>query len=94
VTNDSADSDSPDIPRLMRSVLGLAKRTDLGVELQEIPEWDGAGRRRLVVAINDSFGIEVHEDDLLAAKTLAALCDFVNLAIERSLADADPDADA
>jgi acetyltransferase-like isoleucine patch superfamily enzyme len=84
VLNDGGDTDLPDLPRLMRSVLGLIKRPEPAVELKQIPEWDESGRRRFVLAINDAYGLEVREEEVRAAKTLAALCDFVNLAIERS----------
>jgi acetyltransferase-like isoleucine patch superfamily enzyme len=86
VLNEGTDADLPDIPKLMRSVLGSARRPEPGVELREIPGWDGPGTRRLALAINDAYGIALCEADLRAAKTLASLCDLVELAIERSRA--------
>jgi acetyltransferase-like isoleucine patch superfamily enzyme len=86
VLNDGADTDIPDIPKLIRSVLGLARRPEAGVELKEIPGGDGPGTRRLALAINQAYGIALREEELRATKTLAALCDLVELAIERSCA--------
>jgi acetyltransferase-like isoleucine patch superfamily enzyme len=94
VLNNGADSGLPDIPRLMRRALGLMKRPEPAMELTQIPEWEESGRRRLVLAINEAYGIEVREEELQAAKTTAALCDFVILAIERSRPPAESDADA
>jgi acetyltransferase-like isoleucine patch superfamily enzyme/acyl carrier protein len=87
VLSDSADL--PDVPKLLRSVLGLARRPDPGVELNDIPEWDYSGTRSLVLAIKDAYRITVREEDLRAVKTVAALCDFVDLAMERSRTPAD-----
>jgi acetyltransferase-like isoleucine patch superfamily enzyme len=84
VLNDGADTDLPDIPKLMRRVFGLARHPDPDVELNKIPGWAGPGTRRLALAINDAFGIALREEELRAAKTLAGLCDLVELAIERS----------
>jgi acetyltransferase-like isoleucine patch superfamily enzyme/acyl carrier protein len=82
--NEGAGSDLPDVPKLMRSVLGLLRRPDLGLELNDIPECDSSGIRRLVLAIKDAYGLTVLEEELRAAKTVGALCDFIDLALERS----------
>jgi acetyltransferase-like isoleucine patch superfamily enzyme len=90
VLNDAADTDLPDIPKLMKSVLGLARRPEPGSVLREIPEWHGSATQRMVFAINDAHGVAVREDELRAAKTVAALCDVVELAIERARSPEEP----
>jgi acyl carrier protein len=83
-------AEQPDVPKLLRSVLGLARRPDPAVELNEIPGWDCSATRRLVLAIKDAYRITVREEDLRAVKTVAALCDFLDLAMERSRTPAEP----
>jgi acetyltransferase-like isoleucine patch superfamily enzyme len=84
VVSEGDGADLPDVPKLLRSVLGLARRPDPGVELNDIPEWDDSGIRRLVLAVKDAYRITLREQDLHAIQTVAALCDFLDLAIERS----------
>jgi len=83
VMQEGTDS-MPDIPQLMRRVLGLAKRPEPSIELKQLSEWDESGRRRFSLAIHEAYGVEVSDEELCGARTLAALDDLLNLAIEEA----------
>jgi len=82
--NGAASVDSPDIAELTKSVLGLAVRPELTFGPDEIPEWDSLGTLRLLLAIEETYGVIVGEEEVHSAKTVAALADLVESAKTRS----------
>jgi len=82
--NGAASADSPDIAELTKNVLGLAVRPELTLGPNEIPEWDSLGTLRLLLAIEETYGITVREEEVHSAKTVAALADLVESAKTRS----------
>lgn len=82
--NGAASADSPDIAELTKNVLGLAVRPELTLGPNEIPEWDSLGTLRLLLAIEETYGVTVREEEVHSAKTVAALADLVESAKTRS----------
>jgi hypothetical protein len=79
-------SDSPreselDMPQLVQIVLGLASRPDPAAGPGDIPEWDSLGTLRLLLAIEETYGISVREKDVQSARTVAALAAVVDDAL-------------
>jgi len=84
VIGDAAFADSIDVPELIRSVLGLGERPGSTAGPKDIPEWDSLGTLRLLLAIEDAYGITVREEEVQAAKTVAALSAIVEIARARA----------
>jgi acyl carrier protein len=62
---------------LVQSTLGLAARPHLREGPQQIPAWDSLGSLRLLLAIEETLGVTLNEDEVRAANTIAALSDIV-----------------
>jgi acetyltransferase-like isoleucine patch superfamily enzyme/acyl carrier protein len=77
-------TDPTDVPDLICSVLGLAERPGPDQGPHDIPEWDSLGTLRLLLAIEETYGISVREDEVQSAKSVAALLDVVNRARDRA----------
>jgi acyl carrier protein len=59
-------------------------RPDLSWGPDQIPEWDSLGTLRLLLAIEEAFGITVSEKEIQAARTVASLSDTVERARRRT----------
>lgn len=81
VLSDSPRESELDIPQLVQIVLGLASRPDPAAGPGEIPEWDSLGTLRLLLAIEETYGISVREKDVQSARTVAALAAVVDDAL-------------
>jgi len=82
--NGAASAELPDIAELTKNVLGLAVRPEPALGPNEIPEWDSLGTLRLLLAIEETYGVTVREEEVHSAKTVAALADLVESAQTRS----------
>jgi acetyltransferase-like isoleucine patch superfamily enzyme/acyl carrier protein len=62
---------------LVQQVLGLAELPAPGDGPAQIAAWDSLGSLRLLLAIEESFGISIREAEMQAANTVAALAAIV-----------------
>jgi maltose O-acetyltransferase len=75
--------DALDMRNLVKRVFGLAERPEEDQGPGEIPEWDSLGTLRLLLAIEDSYGITVSADEIMSARTVAALSRIAERAVAR-----------
>jgi acetyltransferase-like isoleucine patch superfamily enzyme/acyl carrier protein len=68
---------SIDMAVLVQSVLGLAESPHHSEGPEQIPAWDSLGTLRLLLAIEETHGVTLDEDEMRAASTVAALSDIV-----------------
>jgi maltose O-acetyltransferase len=80
---DVANTDLPDVAELIQRVLGLALRPAPTLGPREIPEWDSLGTLRLLLAIEETYGVTIREEEVHSARTVAALTDLVETAKAR-----------
>lgn len=79
-----SSDESAGLPQLVAQVLGLVAPPELSWGPGEIPEWDSLGTLRLLLAIEETYGITVREEEIQAARTVAALSATVERARARS----------
>jgi acetyltransferase-like isoleucine patch superfamily enzyme/acyl carrier protein len=75
--------DALDMRNLVKRVLGLAERPDEDQGPGDISEWDSLGTLRLLLAIEDGYGITVSADEIMSARTVAALSRIADRAVAR-----------
>jgi maltose O-acetyltransferase len=80
----AAPTDELDLPNLVMHVLGLSRHPDPSEGPDQIPEWDSLGTLRLLLAVEERFGIALGEDDMKAARSVAHLSEMVAAARERA----------
>jgi len=68
-----ASEGAVDLPALVTRVLGLASPPSLDQGPAEIPEWDSLGALKLLLAIEEAFGISVGEEEMARAKSVSDL---------------------
>jgi acetyltransferase-like isoleucine patch superfamily enzyme/acyl carrier protein len=66
-----------DIAELVQNVLGLPSRPLPDHGPAQIGEWDSLGSLRLLLAIEDSFGVSISEAEMRAGNTVASLASVV-----------------
>ena len=71
---------SADVPRLVMQVLGLASMPDAHAGPEQISQWDSLGALRLIVAIEETFGIALAEDEMKGARSIRDLSRHVEAA--------------
>ena len=76
-------SDALDMRNLVQRVLALAELPHEDQGPGEIPEWDSLATLRLLLAIEDSYGISVSADEIMSARTVAALSRIAERAAAR-----------
>jgi len=81
--DDGDGADMPDMGNLVKRVLGLAERPHEDQGPGEIAQWDSLGTLRLLLAIEDSYGISVSADEIMSARTVAALSGIAQRALAR-----------
>jgi acyl carrier protein/serine acetyltransferase len=74
--NGSARADV-DVAGLVQSVLGLAERPHASQGPADIAAWDSLGTLRLLLAIEESYGVSLNELEMRAGQTIAALAAIV-----------------
>jgi acetyltransferase-like isoleucine patch superfamily enzyme len=83
-----ASGDTPavaDVPRLVMQVLALPSLPDASAGPQQIAQWDSLGALRLIVAIEETFGIALAEDQMKAARSIRELVGHVEAARLRKI---------
>jgi acetyltransferase-like isoleucine patch superfamily enzyme/acyl carrier protein len=66
-----------DIAALVQSVLGLAERPQQHEGPAQFPGWDSLGTLRLLLAVEETCGVSIKEDEMRAANTVGALSSIV-----------------
>jgi acyl carrier protein len=69
---------------LVQSVLGLSERPRDSDGPEQIPAWDSLGTLRLLLAIEETLGITLHEGEMRAANTVATLSEIVEAKLNGS----------
>jgi acetyltransferase-like isoleucine patch superfamily enzyme/acyl carrier protein len=85
-----AAAGSRDIIGLVQSVLGLAERPRPEDGPEHIEAWDSLGALRLLLAIEEAYGISLDEYEMRAANTITLISDIVEAKLHP--ADAGPEA--
>jgi acetyltransferase-like isoleucine patch superfamily enzyme len=78
-----ADVEGPavaEVPRLVMQVLALPSLPDAGAGPEQIAQWDSLGALRLIVAIEETFGITLAEDQMKASRSIRDLAALVEAA--------------
>jgi acetyltransferase-like isoleucine patch superfamily enzyme len=83
VMSGDAASDGTDLPDLVMRVLGLSRRPSLREGPADIPHWDSLGSLKLLLALEEAFGVSLAEEDLLSASSIARLDEIVEAARSR-----------
>jgi acetyltransferase-like isoleucine patch superfamily enzyme/acyl carrier protein len=73
------------VPRLVMQVLGLRSLPDLDAGPEQITQWDSLGTLRLIVALEETFGIALAEDQVKAVRSIRELTAQVEAARLRKL---------
>lgn len=69
-----------DIPSLVMQVLGLTSLPDVQDGPKQIAKWDSFGSLRLIVAIEERFGVALSEDQFKSARSIGELAAHVKAA--------------
>jgi acetyltransferase-like isoleucine patch superfamily enzyme len=64
---------SEEVPRLVMLVLGLPAIPDLNAGPGQIAQWDSLGALRLIVALEESLGVALTDDDLKQVRSVGEL---------------------
>jgi maltose O-acetyltransferase len=70
---DAATDEVADLSTLVMRILGLQVRPSPHHGPAEIPEWDSLGSLKLLLALEETYGISVAEDELRAVRSIAGL---------------------
>jgi acetyltransferase-like isoleucine patch superfamily enzyme/acyl carrier protein len=69
-----------DVPRLVMQVLALQSLPEASAGPEQIAQWDSLGALRLIVAIEETFGITLAEDQMKASRSIRDLAAHVEAA--------------
>jgi acetyltransferase-like isoleucine patch superfamily enzyme/acyl carrier protein len=72
------------VPLVVQQSLGLADVPPLAHGPAEIRQWDSLGALRLLLALEEAFGVTLSEDEVLRVKTVADLAAVVDHAVVAS----------
>jgi acyl carrier protein len=84
----TSDAAAAEVPRLVMKVLGLAEVPTEHVGPADIPQWDSLGALRLLVALEETFGITLAEDAFRSVRTVRDLVGQVEAAALRRASNA------
>jgi acetyltransferase-like isoleucine patch superfamily enzyme/acyl carrier protein len=84
VASSSIVGDSSNMPQLVQSVLGLAEPPHPSQGPAQIAAWDSLGALRLLLAIEDTYGVTLKEDEMRTANTVSALSTLVDAKLNNS----------
>ncbi len=73
-----------DLPELVMRILGLASPPGPSDGPEQIAQWDSLGTLRLLLAVEETFGITLGEDEMKAARSVAHLTEVVAAARARA----------
>jgi acetyltransferase-like isoleucine patch superfamily enzyme len=76
-----------DVPILVMHVLGLSSIPELHAGPAQIESWDSLGALRLIVALEETFGIALAEDQMREARSVRDLVGHVEAAQRRKSGD-------
>jgi acetyltransferase-like isoleucine patch superfamily enzyme len=71
------------VPLVVQQSLGLAEIPSLDHGPAEIRTWDSLGALRLLLALEEAFGVTLSEDEVLRVKTVGDLAAVVDRAVAR-----------
>jgi len=80
VPEPTSGSTEEDVRRLVMQVLALSRMPDPTAGPRQIPEWDSLGALRVVIAVEEQFGVALHEDQLKASHSIRDLAKYVESA--------------
>jgi acetyltransferase-like isoleucine patch superfamily enzyme len=73
-------SEMADLPTLVMRVLNLSALPNLKDGPDQIPQWDSLGSLKLLLALEQTFGVTIGERQLKAAQSVAGLAEIVRAA--------------
>jgi acetyltransferase-like isoleucine patch superfamily enzyme len=79
----AGDARTADVPKMAMQVLGLSRVPGVHDGPMTIPEWDSLGALRLIVALEETYGIALSEDEFKGARTLLDLMEHIEEARRR-----------
>jgi acyl carrier protein len=88
VSGGAGDRDSIDMAELVQSILGLSEPPHADQGPADIAAWDSLGSLRLLLAIEESYGVRMDEAEMRRGRTVAALAAIVEAKLGVELADA------
>ena len=77
------ESEAVDLPNLVMSVLGLSAPPADTDGPAQIREWDSLGALKIVLAVEEAYGVSLSEQELKAIASLAELAQVVETARAR-----------
>jgi len=83
VATDNAETEAIDLPKLVMDVLGLAAPPADSDGPSQIREWDSLGALKIVLAVEEAYGVSLSEQELKAIASLAELSQVVESARAR-----------
>jgi len=83
VATDNAETEAVDLPKLVMDVLGLAAPPADSDGPSQIREWDSLGALKIVLAVEEAYGVSLSEQELKAIASLAELSQVVESARAR-----------
>ncbi len=81
----SGEPAADSVLRVIRQSLGLAHTPPLEHGPSQIPQWDSLGALRLLLALEEAFGVTLSEDEVLRVSTVADLARVVDQAVGRAV---------
>jgi acetyltransferase-like isoleucine patch superfamily enzyme/acyl carrier protein len=88
VAGGAAERKSIDVAQLVQSVLGLSEPPYSDQGPAEIAAWDSLGSLRLLLAIEETYGVRIDEAEMRRGNTVAALATIVEAKLRVDPADA------
>jgi acetyltransferase-like isoleucine patch superfamily enzyme/acyl carrier protein len=79
----SGEPAADSVLNVIRQSLGLSHSPQLHHGPSEIPQWDSLGALRLLLALEEAFGVTLSEDEVLRVSTVADLTRVVDRAVNR-----------
>lgn len=76
----ASEDEAADLPRLVMNVLGLQTPPAPGDGPAQIREWDSLGALKIVLAVEEAYGVTLSEQELKAIGSLAELSAVVDAA--------------
>jgi acyl carrier protein len=76
----AAEDEATDLPRLVMNVLGLPTPPAAEDGPAQIREWDSLGALKIVLAVEEAYGVTLSEQELKAIGSLAELSAVVDAA--------------
>ena len=73
-------SEKADLPTLVMRVLNLSAPPNLKDGPDQIPQWDSLGSLKLLLALEQTFGVTIGERQLKSAQSVAGLAEIVRAA--------------